>query len=118
MGGKGGGAGEGEVELIVVSFVDRTDLTYASGEEMEKAHWQFVSGWMFNKFGLRPAIGRLLREDDDLEPGKHPVAAISYDYWERRFGRDPNVVGRPFRVAKDVYKIVGVLEKGSTGPEP
>jgi len=111
-------AAAGDAELIAVSYVERTDLTYATDEEMEKAHWQFVSGWMFREFGLRPAIGRLLREDDDLEPGKHPVAAISYDYWERRFGRDPNVVGRPFRVGKDVYEIVGVIGKGFTGTEP
>ena len=111
-------AAKDDAELIAVSYAERTDLTYASDEEMEKAQWQFVSGWMFNKFGLRPAIGRLLREDDDLEPGKRPVAAVSYDYWVRRFGRDPNVVGRSFRIGKDVYEIVGVLEKGFTGTEP
>ena len=111
-------AAKNDAELIAVSYVDRTDLTYSSDEEMEKAHWQFVSGWMFDDFGLRPAIGRLLREDDDLEPGKHPVAAISYDYWKRRFGRDPNVVGRTFRQGKDLYEIVGVVGKGFTGTEP
>ena len=107
-----------DAELIAVSYVVRTDLTYASDAEMEKAHWQLVSGWMFNEFGLRPAIGRLLRKEDDLEPGKHPVAVISYDYWKRRFGRDPNVVGRTFRQGKDVYEIVGVVAKGFTGTRP
>jgi putative ABC transport system permease protein len=107
-----------EAQLIAVSYVDRADVTYASDEEMEKAHRQFVSGWMFNEFGLKPVLGRLLREDDDLEPGKHPVAVISYDYWMRRFGRDPNVVGRKFRQGKDVYEIAGVLESGFTGTEP
>ena len=107
-----------DAELIAVSYVVRTDLTYSSDAEMEKAHWQLVSGWMFNEFGLRPSIGRLLQKEDDLEPGKHPVAAISYDYWERRFGRDPNVVGRTFRQGKDVYEIVGVVAKGFTGTEP
>jgi predicted permease len=111
-------AAKDEADLIAVSYIDRADVTYATDEEMEKAHWQFVSGWMFNDFGLKPALGRLLLEDDDLEPGKHPVAVISYDYWKRRFGRDPNVVGRTFHQGKDVYEIVGVLESGFTGTEP
>ena len=67
------------------------DLTYASDQEMEKAYLQYVSGWMFGSFGLRPALGRLFTENDDLEPGAHPYAVLSYDYWTRRFARDPKV---------------------------
>jgi predicted permease len=111
-------AAKGEANLIAISYAARTDLTYASDDETEKAQWQFVSGWMFSEFGLRPEIGRLLLEEDDLEPGRNPVAVISYDYWERRFGRDPKVVGRTFRTGKDVYEVVGVLGKGFTGTEP
>lgn len=111
-------AAKAEANLVAASYVVRTDVTYASDEEMEKAHWQYVSGWMFNEFGLKPALGRLLREGDDLEPGKHPVAVISYDYWKRRFGRDPHVVGRTVRQGNNVYEIVGVLESSFTGTEP
>ena len=38
----------------------RTDLTYKTDQEMEKANLQYVSGSMFNIFGLQPALGRLL----------------------------------------------------------
>ena len=62
-------------------------LTYQSGQEMEKAYRQYVSGWMFGTFGLKPAVGRLLTESDDLTPGAHPVVVLSHDYWTRRFGR-------------------------------
>ncbi len=111
-------AARGDAELIAVSQAERTDLTYGSDDEMEKAQWQYVSGWMFRDFGLQPAVGRLLREEDDTVPGRDPVAVISYDYWERRFGKDPKVVGRTFRNGKDVYEIVGVVGKGFTGTEP
>ena len=67
---------------------------------MEKAYVQYVSGWMFGSFGLQPAVGRLLTEKDDLKPGAHPYAVLSYDYWTRRFGRDPKVVGRTFRMGR------------------
>jgi putative ABC transport system permease protein len=109
---------KGEAELIAISYAERTDLTFGSDEEMEKAFEQHVSGWMFSGFGLQPAAGRLLTENDDLVPGKEPYAVLSYDYWTRRFGRDPKVVGRTFRIGNDLYEIVGVAEKGFIGTEP
>jgi putative ABC transport system permease protein len=81
-----------DADLIAISSAERTDLTYGSDDQMEKAFEQNVSGWMFNSFGLQPAIGRLLTENDDIEPGKNPYAVLSYDYWTRRFRRDPKIV--------------------------
>ena len=75
--------------MIAISYADRVDLTYGSDEEMEKAYRQYVSGWMFDTFGLRPAAGRLFTERDDLQPGAHPYAVLSHDYWTRRFGQRP-----------------------------
>lgn len=107
-----------DADLIAVSWVDRVDLTFASDAEMEKAHRQFVSGWMFSSFGLKPALGRLLRNDDDLNPKAKPYAVLSYDYWSQRFGRDPGVIDRKFQMGNDVYQIIGVAEQGFTGTEP
>src|SRR5215469_11582637 len=60
---------KGQAELIAVSGADRIDLTYGSDEETEKAYQQYVSGWMFPSFGIRPALGRVFTENDDLTPG-------------------------------------------------
>jgi hypothetical protein len=107
-----------QTELLAISYAERTDLTYGSDEEMEKAYRQYVSGWMFSSFGLRPALGRLLTESDDLKPGAHPYAVLSYDYWTHRFGQDPKVIGRTFRIGNDLYEIVGVGPERFTGTEP
>jgi predicted permease len=101
-----------QAELIAISFATRVDLTYKSDQEMEKAHLHYVSGWMFDSLGLRPALGRLFTENDDLQPGAHPYAVLSYDYWTRRFARDPKAIGSTFRMDDRIYEIVGV------GPEP
>lgn len=106
-----------QAELIAVSYADRTDLTYGSDDEMEKAHRQYVSGWSFNSFGLQPAIGRLFTENDDLKPKVHPYAVLSFDYWTRRFGQDSKVIGRTFRIGNDLYEIVGVAPERFTGTE-
>ena len=109
---------KGQAELVGASFESDADLTFGGDDEMEKAGRQFCSGWMFAAFGLRPAAGRLLTEDDDRAPGEKPYVVISYDYWTRRFGRDPSVVGRTFRMNDAVYEIVGVGPKGFTGTQP
>ena len=104
-------------ELIAISYTGRFDVTYGSDSETEKAHRQYVSGWVFSEFGLKPALGRLFTESDDLKPGAHPYAVISYDYWQRRFGKDPGAVGRTFRNGNDLYQIVGVAPEGFTGTD-
>ncbi len=109
---------KGQAELIAISYDDRMDLTYGHDQEIEKAHLQYVSGWMFSSFGLRPAAGRLFTENDDLQPRAHPYAVLSSDYWTRRFAQDPKVIGRTFRMGDDLFEIVGVVEEPFTGTEP
>jgi predicted permease len=109
---------KGRAELIAISYAERTDLTYASDQEMERAYRQYVSGWMFGTFGLRPSLGRLFTENDDLKPGAHPYAVLSYDYWTRRFARDPKVIGRTLRMGDSLFEIVGVGPERFTGTEP
>ncbi|MGH9742675.1 MAG: ADOP family duplicated permease [Candidatus Acidiferrum sp.] len=107
-----------QAELIAVSYAEPADLTYKSDEEMERAYLQYVSGWMFSTLGVKPALGRVFTESDDLKPGGHPYAVISYDYWSHRFGQDPSVIGRTFRMGNELYEIVGVAEARFTGTEP
>ncbi len=111
-------AAKDQAEMIAISYATRTDVTYKTDQEMEKANLQYVSGSMFGIFGLQPALGRLLTQNDDLKPGAEPYAVISYDYWTRRFGRDPHVVGRVIHIGDNAYEIVGVSEKKFTGTEP
>jgi putative ABC transport system permease protein len=107
-----------QAELLAISYAERADLAYGSSQETEKPYRQYVSGRMFESFGLRPALGRLFTEADDRTPGGHPYAVISYDYWTRRFGQDPRAVGSTFRMGLTLYEIVGVVRKGFTGTEP
>lgn len=104
--------------LLGISYAQQTDLTYKSDQEMEKASLQYVSGGMFGSFGLRPALGRLLTENDDLKPRAHPYAVLSHGYWKRRFAQDPHILGHTFRIGDDLYEIVGVAPEPFTGTEP
>ena len=109
--------------LIAISNAERVEITFHSDREMERAHLQYVSGNMFESFGLHAALGRLLLPNDDLRAGAHPVAVLSHDFWSRRFAQNPQAVGQTFRLTNNltgthIYQIVGVAPPGFTGTEP
>jgi predicted permease len=108
------------IELFAVSaqFLRNNSPVQFGGGGTEKAHLQFVTGNFFPVLGLRPAAGRLLSPQDDLRPGAHPVAVISYRYWQRRFGGSPRALGQRFESGGKQFEIVGVAEKAFTGIEP
>ena len=112
-----------QAALIAISDAERVEINIQHGQGFERGQVQYVSGEMFEIFGLRPSVGRLLTHNDDLQAGAHPVAVISHDYWSQRFAQDPHVVGRTFRVTNNltgtrVYQIVGVAAIGFVGTEP
>jgi predicted permease len=106
-----------QADLIAISYADRTDITWSSPDDMEKAHVSYVSGNMFSLFGLEPALGRLLVPADDRAPGAGPYVVLSWDYWNHRFGRDLHVLGRPLHIGDQTFEIVGVGPRDFTGTE-
>ena len=107
-----------QADVIAVSSTDRRDITYGGDPDVEKAYVQFVSGDIFDALGLRPSLGRLFSEKDDVKPEGHPYAVLSHDYWTRRFAADAQVIGRNFRMGTNVYEIVGISDPRFTGTEP
>jgi putative ABC transport system permease protein len=108
---------KGAADLFAIAIAGHEDLSFAGGES-ERTYLQYVSGSMFDSFGLKPKLGRLLNASDDGHPGASPYAVISADYWQRRFARDPVIVGRTFNYDDRVYEIVGVIDPPFTGTEP
>jgi predicted permease len=106
-----------QADLIAVSDADRTDITWSSDDDMEKARVAYVSGNMFQLFGLEPSLGRLLLPADDRGPGSGPYATLSWDYWNRRFSRDPHVLGHSLHVGDQTFEIIGVGPRDFTGTE-
>src|SRR2546429_286286 len=76
-----------------------------------------VTGNFFELLGARPALGRLLRPDDDVA-GAAPAIVLGYGAWQREFGGDSGIVGRaladPYTQLQ--YRIVGVAPPGLDYP--
>ncbi len=106
-----------QADLIAISDADRTDITWSTDDDVEKAHVVYVSGNMFPLFGLQPALGRLLIPADDRGLGAGPYAVLSWDYWNHRFGRDPRVLGRLLHIGDQTFQIIGVGPRNFTGTE-
>ena len=105
-------------ELMVLGMSAPTEAAVDGADEPERISRQFVTGNVFPTLGLQPAAGRLLVPADDDSPGAHAVAVLSYEYWTRRFGRNPRAVGQTLRLDSRPYEIVGVTPKGFIGTEP
>jgi len=60
----------------------------------ERVRGAIVSGNYFDVLGVKALIGRTFLPEEDRTPNTHPVVVIGYGLWERRFGADPNVLGR------------------------
>jgi predicted permease len=74
-----------------------------------------VSGNYFATLGINAAQGRTLSPDDDRAPGESPITVISYDFWEQRFGRTPDIIGRTVTINGGVFTIVGVAPAAFAG---
>jgi predicted permease len=87
--------------------------------QTERLDAEMVSGNYFTMLGVPAAIGRVLtsQEDDQTYSG-HPVVVLGYDYWNRRFNRDPGVVGKKILVNNFPMTIVGVSAAGFAGLDP
>jgi putative ABC transport system permease protein len=76
--------------------------------EPDRVRTGVVSANAFDVLGVRPALGRPFREDDD-RPGAPPVLLLSDHYWRSRIGGDPAIVGRTLRMNDKPITVVGVL---------
>jgi predicted permease len=82
-----------------------------SSSDIEQMDVQLVSGSYFPVLGVNAGLGRLLTEADDQTQGGHPVAVVSYAWWQQRLGGDPSVIGKTIKIDETTYNIVGVAPK-------
>jgi predicted permease len=76
-----------------------------------------ASGNYFDVLGVHALLGRTFTPEDDQRGAAHPVIVISYATWQKHFGGDPNVIGKPAKLNGLDYNIVGVMPRGFFGTE-
>ena len=82
------------------------DLT---GAHQPEQVWGYnVSANFFDAFGVKAAIGRAMQKGDD-EPGRNRVVVLRHSFWQRRFGSDPEIVGRTLTLSGKAFTVIGVM---------
>jgi hypothetical protein len=80
--------------------------------EPQQLNGQFVSWEFLQTLGVTPFLGRTLTADDDRRNAPR-AAILSYGLWVRRFGANPDVVGRVIQLDDAPVTIVGDVPNGS-----
>lgn len=86
-------------------------------EHAEQSSGMYVSGDFFPTLGAKSAAGRLLSANDDVS-GAEPVIVLSYRYWRRGLGGNPEVVGKIATVSLKPFRIVGITARDFPDLDP
>lgn len=93
-----------------VTGMDWWNLTTTDGDLPEDVQAMYISPNAPNHWGIRARMGRWLIPSD-APPGQpaQPVVVLTYQFWQRYYLGDPNVVGRTIQLVHKPYQIVGVM---------
>ncbi len=100
----------------VIGFWVAPVLLGSPGDQ-SRADLELATGSYFSFFDARPALGRLLTEEDDRVEGGGAVCVLSYRTWVTRFGGSADVIGRKVAVDGVPLQVVGVAAPDFVGPE-
>jgi len=83
-------------------------FTLADKSEPERIPSALVSSDFFPALGVQPVLGRVFLSEE-CQTGKNHVVVISYDLWQRRFGGDPNLIGKTITLDLEKRIVIGVM---------
>ncbi|HKP13385.1 MAG TPA: ABC transporter permease, partial [Blastocatellia bacterium] len=98
----------------LAAILERT-ANLAGADEAERINLAMTSADFFEVFGARPERGRLFIAEDE-QAGHPAIVVISHGLWQRRFGGDPDILGKKIRLDNDLFTIVGVMPQGFHHP--
>ena len=88
----------------------RRSFTLTGIDAPDRLQGAAVTDNFFQVLGVEPIMGRSFRKGED-QPGAERLVILSHGLWQRRFGADPNVVGRSLTLNGDSYTVAGILPK-------
>src|SRR5260221_722062 len=95
---------------------DRLSTVEINGALSRNDIWA-VTATFYSELGATPELGRLIGpEDDDLRAASPtPVAVLAYNFWQRHYAGDRNVIGKVLKIEGAAFTIIGVTRSGFTG---
>ena len=82
-------------------------FNFTGAGEPERLQGRLVSAEFFSTLGIKRLLGRDFLAEED-RPGATPAVILSYGFWQRRFGADPDVLGKQLTLNHQSYTVVGI----------
>jgi predicted permease len=100
-----------------IAAVDSQWMTFVGADEPERIQTEFVAAPYFSLLGMSAARGRVFGPDEDVVAKPAQVVVLSDGFWRRRFGADPQVIGRTLTLCcgPRQYTVIGVMPPGFKG---
>src|SRR2546422_5473630 len=95
-------------EGVIASTI--SDIVWTGDGDPQRLRGNYGTPNTFQVMGVPPLLGRTIVPSDGA-PEAEPVVLLGYRFWQRQFGGDPSVVGRPLRLNDKVRTVVGVMPK-------
>ena len=83
----------------------------------ERVQGGSVTPDLFPMLGIEPIMGRHFSPEEAAAPGLESVVMLTHGLWQRRFGSDPAIIGKPIIVNDRARTVIGVLPPGFSFPE-
>jgi putative ABC transport system permease protein len=99
-----------------LAAIRTTTTNLALPDSAERIDFAQTSANFFDVFGIKPQHGRLFIPQDE-QAGHAPVAVVSNTLWQRRFGSNPAIVGKPITLDGRNYTVAGVAPAGFSYPD-
>jgi predicted permease len=92
-----------------------TNIKLPSEESAQRDWGLLVTENYFDVLGVGAVRGRTFHAADDHGAGSDPYVVLSYGFWQRRFGSDPNVIGKSIELNQHPFTVIGIAPKGFMG---
>ena len=97
-----------------LAIFSETSTMLRHDNQADLASGLMIDGNYFDLLGLKAAHGRLIQPQDD-RPGANPVVVISHGLWQRQFGADPSIVGKPVFLGSNSFTVIGITPESFSG---
>ena len=99
-----------------LAAIKTTTANLALSDHAERIDLAQTNAEFFDVFGITPQYGRLFISSDE-QAGHEPVVIVSNTLWQRRFGSDPSLVGKPITLDGTNYTVIGIAPPGFQYPD-
>jgi macrolide transport system ATP-binding/permease protein len=101
--------------LTDVAAFTFSPISFSNNNQSKQIFAFVTSGNYFDVLGARAISGRTFSPDEDRTPNTHPVVVLSYAFWQRELGGDPDIIGKPLTLNRHPFNVIGVMPRDFTG---